>query len=409
MAKISQATSKYIIKASINIEGVVERPDVVGAIFGQVEGLLGSDLELRELQKSGRIGRIEVQVKSKDAKTTGTIEIPSSLDKAETAIIGGALETIERIGPCSAVVTVKEIKDERIEKRQKVINRAKELLKKMNDTGAESSELSSEVTSGIRVMEIGTFGPDLACGPDILEEKELIFVEGRADVVNLLKHGIRNVISVNGTSVPDEIKELSKQKTVTIFCDGDRGGDLIIKGLLDTCKIDYIIKAPDGKEVEELQQKEILHALRHKKSVDEWTGKKSKKSKRSSKKSQPKKSSKNSSSKKSQPKKSPKKTTSDEVKLSDAQKKSYKKLHKDLKKDKDAYVLDKKDNVLGKLPIKDLEATLASIDNVQTVIVKAKADKKIADAMKKGNVKVLVVSTLADVNMRTSMVKAGDL
>ena len=55
MGKISQVSSKYIIHANIDIEGVVDRPDVIGAIFGQTEGLLGADLELRELQKSGRI------------------------------------------------------------------------------------------------------------------------------------------------------------------------------------------------------------------------------------------------------------------------------------------------------------------------------------------------------------------
>ncbi|MFT4250149.1 MAG: DNA primase DnaG [Candidatus Woesearchaeota archaeon] len=399
MAKISQATSKYIIKASINIEGVVERPDVVGAIFGQVEGLLGSDLELRELQKSGRIGRIEVHVESKSGKTSGSIEIPSSLDKAETAIIGGALETIERIGPCDAVVAVEEIKDERIEKRQKVINRAKELLKKMNDTGTESSELSSEVTSGIRLMEIGTFGPGLACGPDILEEKEIIFVEGRADVVNLLKHGIKNVVSINGSNIPKEIQQLSKEKNVTVFCDGDRGGDLIIKALLETCKIDYITKAPDGKEVEELQQKELLQALRHKKTVDEWTGKKSSKKSSSSKKT---------TKKTTKPTSKQTKNNKPSVKLSDEQTSQYKKLHKELKKNKDAYVLDKQDKILGKLAIKDLEATLPSLDNVQTVIIKADVDEKIAQAMSKGRIKTLVANG-GEENMRTNLIIAKDL
>ena len=57
MGKISPVSAKYIVHSSINIDGVVDRPDVIGAIFGQTEGLLGADLELRELQRSGRIGR----------------------------------------------------------------------------------------------------------------------------------------------------------------------------------------------------------------------------------------------------------------------------------------------------------------------------------------------------------------
>lgn len=407
MAKISQASSKYIISAKIEIDGVVDRPDVVGAIFGQVEGLLGADLELRELQRSGRIGRIEVNVKSKDGKTTGTVTIPSSLDKAETAIVGGALEIIERIGPCSAEITVTDIRDERIEKRQQVISRAKQLLKNLNDSVLpESQELSNEVSEGIRLMEIGTFGPGLACGPAIATDDEIIFVEGRADVVNMLKHGFKNVISVNGTSVPDEIKKLSKKKKVTIFCDGDRGGDLIIKGLTDTCDIDYITKAPDGKEVEELQKKEIHQALRHKKKASSWdnnsSNKKSSKKKSSSRsKGRSKNSSRNkkSSSKKSSSNKKPK--------LSDKQKKHYKKLHKDLKRN-EAYVLDTNDSILGKVPAKELPSTLPNLDNARGVVMKHKLDGTVAKALDKGRIKTAIVSS-GNANTRAAVEYAKNL
>ena len=36
-----QDTAKYLIHADITTDGVVERSDVVGAVFGQTEGLLG--------------------------------------------------------------------------------------------------------------------------------------------------------------------------------------------------------------------------------------------------------------------------------------------------------------------------------------------------------------------------------
>ena len=410
MAKISQASSKYIINAKIEIDGVVDRPDVVGAIFGQVEGLLGADLELRELQRSGRIGRIEVTVSSKDGKTTGTIVIPSSLDKAETAIVGGALEIIERIGPCSAKIEVTNIKDERIQKRQQVVNRAKQLLKNLNDSVLpDSQDLSNEVTDSIKLMEIGTFGPGLACGPTIVQDKELIFVEGRADVVNMLKHGFKNVVSVNGTSVPKEIKELSKKKTITVFCDGDRGGDLIIEGLLATCNIDYITKAPDGKEVEELQKKEIHQALRHKKKASDYKNKskKSNSKKNSSNNKSSKKSSSKNTSRKQSKKGSSKKSNNQKAKLTAEQQKAYKKLHKDLKRS-EAYILDKNDAVLGKISSKELKNTLPSLDNARAVIMKSKLVDEIARALDKGRIQTVIASS-GDANTKAAVEYAKNL
>ena len=264
MAKISPVAAKYIVQSTIIIDGIVDRPDVIGAIFGQTEGLLGTDLELRELQRSGRIGRIEVNVNTSSGKTSGEIIIPSSLDKTETAIIAAALEIIQRIGPCNAKIEVKKIEDVRISKRQFVIDRAKVLLRMlMDDTLPDSQELADEVSQAVRVMEVIEYGREkLIAGPAIDESDEIIVVEGRADVLNLLKHGFKNAIALNGTSVPQTIKDLTKKKTVTAFVDGDRGGDLIIRELLSTSEIDFVCKAPDGKEVEEITKKEMHKALR---------------------------------------------------------------------------------------------------------------------------------------------------
>lgn len=264
MGKISPVSTKYIVNASIEIEGVVDRPDVIGAVFGQTEGLLGEDLELRELQRSGRIGRIEVDLEAKGGKAIGTITIPSSLDKAETAIVAAALEVIQRIGPCNAKVKVKNIEDVRISKRTFVIERAKQLLRELMDTVMpDSLEIAEEVSHSVRVMEVTEFGKDrLPAGPDIEESEEVIVVEGRADVVNLLKHGFKNCIAMNGTSVPQTVIDLSKRKDVVLFVDGDRGGNLIIRDMLNVAEVDFVTRAPDGKEVEELAKKEIHKALR---------------------------------------------------------------------------------------------------------------------------------------------------
>ena len=41
---IDPTSSKYLIRASIRANGVVNKSDVVGAVFGQTEGLLGDCL-----------------------------------------------------------------------------------------------------------------------------------------------------------------------------------------------------------------------------------------------------------------------------------------------------------------------------------------------------------------------------
>ena len=264
MAKISPIASKYIVRSSIKIDGIVDRPDIIGAVFGQTEGLLGNDLELRELQRSGKIGRIEVNLKTQSGKTTGEIVIPSSLDKTETAIVAAALEIIQRIGPCNADIKVVAIEDVRVTKRQFVIDRAKALLADLTaNTLPDSMEIATEVAESVRMMEIKGYGSDkLPAGPEIKSSEEIIVVEGRADVLMMLKHGFKNVIAMQGSSVPKTIIELSKKKSTTVFVDGDRGGDLNIRELISVAEIDFVCKAPDGKEVEELTKKEIHKALR---------------------------------------------------------------------------------------------------------------------------------------------------
>ena len=263
-------TTKYVIYANINAEGVVERPDVVGAIFGQTEGLLGDELDLRDLQKTGRVGRIEVHIDSKGGRSRGSINIPSSLDKTETAILAAALETIDRVGPCAAKINVSTVEDVRAAKRKQIIERAKKIVKDMFDEGLESQEITEEVKQSIRVEEISFFGDQkLPAGPNVEDSDAILIVEGRADVLQLLKYGIKNTVAVEGTNIPDCVAKLSRKKTVTVFTDGDRGGDLILKELLQVAEVDYVARAPDGKGVEELTQKEIVKSLRNKVPVEQ--------------------------------------------------------------------------------------------------------------------------------------------
>lgn len=269
MAKISPVSIKYVIHAKFSAQGALEKPDVIGAIFGQTEGLLGADLELRELQKEGKIGRVDVNLETSDGKTLGEIEIPSALDKAETTIIAAALETIERIGPSDAKIEIERIEDVRSNKREYIIERAKKLLEQVSGSVPESREIRDSVKVSARLSRLQEYGTERLPAGDISGE-EIIVVEGRADVLNLLRNGINNVIAMDGTILPDTIKELSFDKEVTLFIDGDRGGKLIAKNVVDNARIDYVAVAPDGKEVEELSGKEILACLRKKIPVNEF-------------------------------------------------------------------------------------------------------------------------------------------
>jgi DNA primase len=411
MAKIAQVSAKYIIHAEIQIDGVVDRPDVIGAIFGQTEGLLGSDLELRELQRSGRIGRIEVNVDTKAGKSSGMIIIPSSLDKAETAIVAASLEIIQRIGPCNAKIQVKHIEDVRVSKRQFVIDRAKELLKNLMDSVMpDSQELADEVSYSVRVMEIVEYGKDrLPAGPQIDESDEVIVVEGRADVLNLLKHGFKNVISMNGTNIPETIIDLSRKKTLTVFVDGDRGGDLIIKELGGVAEIDFVTKAPDGKEVEELTKKEIHKALRARAAFEQVSAEssngKSGEDRRMQQQRPPQQRPQQAPMPRQEQRAEPRMEQRSEPRMAERapvasgkpkeatpqELESFSEMLEDLIGTRGAYILDDKMNILGKVPLSELQGTLKSMKSgIYAVVFDGIVDKDLLAVAERANVSFLV-------------------
>jgi DNA primase len=260
------STVKYEISASFEIQGVVEKSDVVGAIFGQTEGLLGEELDIRELQKSGRIGRINVDMESTEGITKGKITIPSSLDRVETAILAATIETVDRVGPCLASFKLESLEDVRKSKRDKIIDRATKLLQKWDlEVSPETQEITDRVSQAKLSEDIVEYGEEkLPAGPEIDTSDTIIICEGRADVLSLLSIGIKNAIATNGTSVPKTIAELSKKKTTIAFLDGDRGGDMILNELLQVGKIDFVARATEGKEVEELTKKDLLKNLQSK-------------------------------------------------------------------------------------------------------------------------------------------------
>jgi len=258
-----QDSAKYLIHAAIRTSGVVERSDVVGAIFGQTEGLLGDELDLRDLQDSSKVGRIDVDIDSEGGRSFGSLTVASGLDKVETAVLAAALETIERVGPSRAEVTVTEIEDTRAAKRRELVDRATELLGRFEEQALTSDQLVEEVRQRARVEDITEY-EDLPAGPRVVDSDAIIVVEGRADVRQLLQYGIKNAIAVEGTDVPDAVADLTEERTVTAFFDGDRGGDLILRELAQVGDIDYVAFAPAGKSVEDLSRDEVMSTLREK-------------------------------------------------------------------------------------------------------------------------------------------------
>ena len=247
---------------------------MIGAVFGQTEGLFGPELDLRELQKTGRIGRIEIDLHSKNDKTNGAITIPTSLDRVSTALIAASIESINRVGPCSAKVSLEKIEDVREARRKIIIDRAKEILHKWTIESMPSvDEVYKEISETMKIGKVEKYGPeDLPAGPGLESAKEIIVVEGRADIINLMRCGIFNTVALEGAKVPESIKKLTKEKTATALLDGDRGGDLILKELQQVTNVKFVGRAPRGKEIEECNCKEIAEAIENKVPIAEAVG-----------------------------------------------------------------------------------------------------------------------------------------
>ena len=256
---------KYLVKMEFQVDGPVDKPDVVGAIFGQTEGLFGPELDLNELQKNWRIGRIEINLRRSDSRAFGEVYIPANTDVAEAALIAAALETIEKVGPYQARFRLKEMEDIRALRRKQVIERAKEILKDWSSKAiSEGEDALKEVYDALKPSKLVYYGPEqLPAGPGVYDSDTVIVVEGRADVLNMLRAGIENTVAIGGArGVPDSITQLAKSKKLMAFLDGDRGGDMILRDLQSKVDLVKVYRAPSGREVEELTPEEIRRILR---------------------------------------------------------------------------------------------------------------------------------------------------
>ena len=423
---IDPATTKYLIKAHIKADGIIEKSDVVGAIFGQTEGLLGEELDLRELQRSARVGRIEVELESKNGKSEGTVTLPTSLDKVETVILAAAFESIDRVGPCKATITADEVEDVRVVRRKKVIERAKELLNKVMEEGkVEGESIADNVRQAVQVEEIMNYGSEhCPAGPNIEKSDAIIIVEGRRDVLNLLKYGIKNAIAVGGTNIPKTVLELTKERITTAFVDGDRGGELILKELLQTADVDFVARAPQTREVEEIPQKLIMKALKNKipaeqyaemydikidKKDKELNGKSSKKQEHSKKEKAEQKHGKP---KGPEPKKEEKRVESKEEvskeekeKIITEKQKGYGKILDDISGSLKAVLFDNDDKELKKIPVRELTDSLKKSNNISTVVFDGIITQRLLDIANSKNIKEIVGIKLGNVVKMPASVK----
>ncbi len=360
MGSSQTVTVKYVIRAKFEVDGVVEKSDVVGAVFGQTEGLFGPELDLREFQKSGRVGRIEIELKSEKDKTAGMILIPTSLDRVSAAILAASIESIDRVGPCVAKVSLEKIEDVRDARRRVIIERAKELLQKWTiEAAPETEEILREVSETLRVARAQKYGPEeLTAGPDIESAKEIIIVEGRADVINLLKYGMQNVIAVEGAKIPETIIKLCREKETTALLDGDRGGDLILKELMQVANIRYVARAPHRREVEDLTSKEIEIALRNKISI-----------------------------KKPRPRKKQKKILLP---------KQIVEKTKELGGTLEAVLLNQKMEQIERLPVSELAEKLKEMKDVDTVVFDGVITQRLVDVANEKGIKYLVAARVSD-------------
>jgi DNA primase len=255
---------KYHVKLSYEVDGLVERADIIGAIFGQTEGLLGPEMNLNELQRVSKVGRIEVNAKPTSNTTAGDALIPMSTDIDTCALIAAGIESIDKVGPFDCKFTLVAIDDVRAAKKEDIVKRAKEIKQKWaTKTVSEGESMLNDVHQG-DTGKLSTYGPSkLTCSSGVFDSKWVILVEGRADVINLLRAGYDNALAIEGAKIDESIKELCNDKeTVVAFLDGDRSGGFILKELQSVVTLDYELQADSGVEVEELTPQRIDEILR---------------------------------------------------------------------------------------------------------------------------------------------------
>ncbi|MBL7001693.1 MAG: DNA primase [Nitrosopumilus sp.] len=362
---------KYHVKLSYEVDGLVERADIIGAIFGQTEGLLGPEMNLNELQRVSKVGRIEVNAKSTSNTTSGDALIPMSTDIDTCALIAAGIESIDKVGPFDCKFKLETIDDVRAAKKEDIVRRAKEIKQKWSTkTVSEGETMLNDVHRG-DTGKLSTYGPSkLTCSSGLFDSKWVILVEGRADVINLLRAGYDNVLAIEGAKIDESIKELCSSKdTVVAFLDGDRAGGFILKELQSVVKLDYELQADTDVEVEELTPQRLDELLRP--IADEIEGGKPK----------------------------PSSTSEDDKPTADVASAIFPNLNETL----EAVALDGDKNEIFKVPISEVVSKLSSQSGIKYLLLDGIITQRLVDAAKKTGIEYVIGHRVAKLSNSDGM------
>jgi len=366
---------KYHVKLSFDVDGLVERADIIGAIFGQTEGLLGPEMNLNELQRVSKVGRIEVTTTSTENTTNGNVLLPMSTDVDTCALISAAIESIDKVGPFDCSFKLDAIDDVRASKKEDIVRRAKEIKQKWSTKSvSEGDTMLKDVHESI-AGKVTTYGPNkLPCSTGVFDSPWIILVEGRADILNLLRAGFDNALAINGATIDESIKEMCKsKKKIVAFLDGDRAGGMILQELKSVVNVDIELRADSGVEVEELTPQRVADILNDTKIEMQKLGT------------------------------SPSAMNEDDKSLADV----ISKIYPDLNETLESVALDDKDNQLFKIPISELVNKLSTQTGVKCLILDGIITQRLLDNAKTSGIGCIVghraakLSNLGDVKIKT--------
>ena len=366
---------KYHVKLSFDVDGLVERADIIGAIFGQTEGLLGPEMNLNELQRVSKVGRIEVTTTSTENTTNGNVLLPMSTDVDTCALISAAIESIDKVGPFDCSFKLDAIDDVRASKKEDIVRRAKEIKQKWSTKSvSEGDTMLKDVHESI-AGKVTTYGPNkLPCSTGVFDSPWIILVEGRADILNLLRAGFDNALAINGATIDESIKEMCKsKKKIVAFLDGDRAGGMILQELKSVVNVDIELRADSGVEVEELTPQRVADILNDTNIEMKKLG-----------------------------------TSSPTISEDDKSLATViSKIYPDLNETLESVALDDKDNQLFKIPISELVNKLSTQTGVKCLILDGIITQRLLDNAKTSGIGCIVghraakLSNLGDVKIKT--------
>jgi DNA primase len=323
-------------------------------------------MNLNELQRVSKVGRIEVEIKTTENTTSGTALLPMSTDIDTCALIAAAIESIDKVGPFDCKFHLDAIDDVRASKKEDIVRRAKEIKQKWSTKSvSEGDTMLKDVHEGFS-GKITTYGSNkLPCSTGIFDSSWIILVEGRADILNLLRAGYDNALAIEGAKIDETIKDFCATKDkVVAFLDGDRAGGFILKELKSVVNIDIELRADPGLEVEELTPQRVADILKDAtKDIKQQTTE-------------------------------PKKVSEVDKQLADATSKVYNDLNETL----EAVGLDSNNEQLFKVPISELVDKLSTQTGIKYLILDGIITQRLLDGANQSGIEYIVGHRIANVS-----------